>query len=179
MRFLYSDDEFRYFLWHAVFEITECSSVSRASGLGPEGQWSEATHSDQEYNMKNICKNCGKNFDGKPCRIFCSRKCSGINRKIKTKEQVERGEAIDYRRVKDYLLQKNGNICCICNLTKWLNKNIPLILDHIDGNHLNNKLENCRLICHNCDALLPTYKNRNKGHGRFSRRQRYINGESY
>jgi hypothetical protein len=44
---------------------------------------------------------------------------------------------------------------------------------HIDGNPYNDYLSNLRIICHNCDALLPTYAGKNKGNGRFERRLRY------
>ena len=43
---------------------------------------------------------------------------------------------------------------------------IPLIVDHIDGNYRNILDTNLRLICPNCDAQLSTYKGRNRGRGR-------------
>ena len=86
---------------------------------------------------------------------------------------------LDYRTVKRILLRINGNKCEMCNNTQWLNKPIALVLDHIDGNSDNIKRENVRLICNNCDAQTDTYKGRNKGKGRYSRRQRYAEGKSY
>lgn len=64
-------------------------------------------------------------------------------------------------------------------ISEWNLKEIPLIMDHIDGNSYNSSLKNLRFICPNCDALLPTYKGRNKGNGRYSRRKRYKEGKSY
>jgi 5-methylcytosine-specific restriction endonuclease McrA len=48
--------------------------------------------------------------------------------------------------------------CSNCNLRKWLNKPIPLELDHIDGVHSNNNLSNLRLLCPNCHTLTLTYR---------------------
>jgi 5-methylcytosine-specific restriction endonuclease McrA len=53
--------------------------------------------------------------------------------------------------------------CCECGLTEWRGGPIPLELDHRDGDHTNNLLENLRLLCPNCHALTDTYRGRNKG----------------
>jgi len=51
--------------------------------------------------------------------------------------------------------------CNICgNDGNWLGKTLPLILDHINGINNDNRLENLRFLCSNCDSQQPTYKNR-------------------
>ena len=52
--------------------------------------------------------------------------------------------------------------CEKCGLSKWNNDQIPLELDHIDGNHSNNKLENLMIICPNCHSQCKTHKGKNK-----------------
>jgi len=71
------------------------------------------------------------------------------------------------KQIKEYFLEKQNHKCCICgNKDIWNNKNIVFILDHIDGNTNNNKEENLRLVCPNCDSQLDTYKSKNKGGSR-------------
>jgi len=52
--------------------------------------------------------------------------------------------------------------CSWCKGRTWLGKEIPLELDHIDGDNENNNLENLRLLCPNCHAQTPTYRGRNR-----------------
>ena len=39
---------------------------------------------------------------------------------------------------------------------------LPLELDHINGDHHDNRLENLRVLCPNCHSLKPTHRGRNK-----------------
>jgi hypothetical protein len=50
-----------------------------------------------------------------------------------------------------------------CNITEeWNGKPINLRLDHINGKNDDNRLENLRLLCPNCDSQLETFCGRNK-----------------
>ena len=47
--------------------------------------------------------------------------------------------------------------CSICGQQPiWNNKKLTLILDHINGNNHDNRLENLRWVCPNCNQQLPT-----------------------
>lgn len=79
---------------------------------------------------------------------------------------------------KRYLILSRGHKCEVCTLEVWQGKQIPIELDHIDGNPENNDLENLRLICPNCHAQTSTYRGKNVGKIQNSKRsqvmRRYI-----
>lgn len=102
-----------------------------------------------------------------PCGLRVSRNnkycdsCIAIGldrRKAQTLEECHTDQAR-----KRYLMRVNPHQCQICVETTWLGQPIPLEMDHIDGNPDNNSDVNLRLICPNCHALTPTWKNRPKG----------------
>jgi len=51
--------------------------------------------------------------------------------------------------------------CSVCDITNWLDQELVLHLDHIDGNPRNNLVTNLRLLCPNCHSQTPTYCGRN------------------
>lgn len=51
--------------------------------------------------------------------------------------------------------------CSICKLEEWQNKPISLILDHINGNNKDDRLNNLRWVCPNCNSQLETTGARN------------------
>lgn len=54
------------------------------------------------------------------------------------------------------------NECNICkNNGMWLGKPISLELDHINGIHNDNRLENLRLLCPNCHSQTDTHCGKN------------------
>lgn len=76
--------------------------------------------------------------------------------------------------IRDYIYNDQDNKCDICNMNRlWNKKPINFVLDHIDGNAINNDRMNLRLICHNCDSQLDTYKSKNRISARTNRVGKY------
>lgn len=69
---------------------------------------------------------------------------------------------LNMRTPREYLIRKRGRKCEICGTEEWMGKDVPLLVDHINGNSSDNAFKNLRIICPNCDAQLPTYKSKNK-----------------
>ncbi|MEI8174490.1 MAG: HNH endonuclease signature motif containing protein [bacterium] len=137
--------------------------------------------------MKNLrlCAGCGTQLLTRHKIKFCSNKCQ-CDLKYRTKIDLwKKGElgggvGITARNLaawlRKYLIEKYNNKCFFCGWNKKhpLTGVVPLEVDHIDGNSENNLEKNLRLLCPNCHALTPYYKNMNKGKGRKWRMKKYI-----
>lgn len=123
--------------------------------------------------IKNICLECGKEYIGCKGTNFCSNECSSKYRhKELYKDFLENNEKYcraNYspKAFKKDILIEQGGVCAICgNPPIWNDKSLVFIIDHIDGNSANNRRENLRCICPNCDSQLDTFKSKNKNSAR-------------
>jgi hypothetical protein len=128
---------------------------------------------------KEILQKCGYNNCG--CSKYLKKRIQELNidvAHIKTKTSIS-NDFVKYKLAD--ILVSNSNYasmvrlklrlikelkweekCSVCNLTKWMDKPIPLEIDHINGIHTDNTITNIRFICPNCHAQTDTYKGKNK-----------------
>lgn len=126
------------------------------------------------------CAHCGASLRNRSGAKYGSNQCQSDFEWQERKRRIEAAGAEARPNIaKKYLIEKYGRRCSICENTDWRSGPIPLVLDHENGNADDNQMTNLRLVCGNCDMQLPTYKSRNRGNGRASRRERYRAGKSY
>ena len=136
---------------------------------------------------KDICLSCGKEFIRYKSHYghFCSPECSHeYKHKEAYKDFLENNDKYcraNYtpKAFKKEIIKEQGDICAICKCKPEHNgKPLVFILDHIDGNAANNKRENLRCICPNCDSQLDTYKSKNKNGARSYYRYHKFDGNT-
>lgn len=132
-----------------------------------------------------VCRGCGSAGQGRVTRVYCSLTCQRTHeRRLNVARWLETGVAHAGTRhghyVRQYIWEEQSGRCSICALpAEWNGRELSFVLDHINGDSSNNWRSNLRLVCPHCDSQLPTYKSRNKGRGRYLRRQRYSADKSY
>ena len=78
---------------------------------------------------------------------------------------IENSSYKNISRLKLRLINENRleYVCAICgNNGFWNNQPLTLTLDHINGKHLDHRIENLRFLCPNCHSQTETFSGKNK-----------------
>jgi hypothetical protein len=129
--------------------------------------------------VKHYCLNCDSEIISTWSKQkFCEKECEiayKVNKKYEdylVNQLKYCGGNFNMRWIKKHISTEQENKCAICSLQNtWNGKPLVFVLDHINGDAYNNTRDNLRLICHNCDSQLDTYKSKNKNS---SRKERYL-----
>lgn len=76
-----------------------------------------------------------------------------------TKDSYTSSNKLRIRLLRDGIFEQK---CYNCELKQWNGETIPLELEHINGDNLDNRIENLTLLCPNCHAQTSTYRGKNK-----------------
>lgn len=76
-------------------------------------------------------------------------------------ERFRNGVVIKSSQAINALIFLRGRCCEQCGETKWLDVPIPLEVHHVDGDPLNNEIDNLKLLCPNCHACTDNYRGKN------------------
>lgn len=133
-----------------------------------------AKYSNKRRHKKRYCLTCGQQIKGTG-KKYCCNHCS---QEYRYKEYIKlwldekksgntKGCQVS-RYIHRWIRETQGEKCSVCG---WAERNphtnnVPIHLDHIDGNWKNNSPENLRLLCPNCHSLTATYGGANRGNGR-------------
>lgn len=88
---------------------------------------------------------------------------SRITRKLSNEELFVK-DSKSFKNVRNRVISENliPYKCAICGQEPfWNGKPMTLVLDHINGDHFDNRLDNLRFICRHCDSQLDTFCGRN------------------
>jgi hypothetical protein len=87
------------------------------------------------------------------------------SKKIQTKDILTVNSTYHRSHLKERLYKEGlkERKCEMCGQDEeWNGKKMSLILDHINGIHNDNRLENLRIVCPNCNATLDTHCGKNE-----------------
>ena len=126
------------------------------------------SHWDNGRSLKDRCKREGIDLSAlkERSREFSREQCkeNGFEKKYSMEEILVENStygrgALKRRLIKEGFLKEE---CVICNRPpEWKEKPLVLIIDHINGVNNDNRLDNLRLLCPNCNSQTETFAGRN------------------
>ena len=140
--------------------VNQCSSISKIlEHFGLRHAGGNANTLRKRFKEDNIDLSL---FD-KHQRQRAAVRAKNISIKYKLEDVLINGSNYNRSQLKRRLIQERliQEVCAECGIgNQWNNKQLVLHLDHINGVHNDNRLENLRLLCPNCHSQTDNYSGR-------------------
>jgi hypothetical protein len=145
-------------LIEAVKNSYSYREVIKTIGLVPAGgNYAQVTRRIEELGLdtshfKGKGWNVGWKFDPRKPKIPLS--------KLLVNGRETQSHKLRIRLIEEGLKLPECELCGWCKVSD--DGRLPLELDHINGDRLDNRIQNLRIICPNCHSLQPTHRGKNK-----------------
>lgn len=154
---LYTEEQFIE-VWYANKTYTDMAKALGVAAIGGQLHIIKRTGAFLELSKDHLDPNWAHRVDN-PNRYIQTPKTKIPTEEILQENTVYGSDKLRRRLIKEGLKKHE---CEICHIMEWMGNPVPIVLDHINGNNMDNRLENLRILCRNCDGLTDTFCGKNK-----------------
>lgn len=135
------------------------SDLLRKIGLNPKGRNPDTLKKIiKEYNLDETQLNKNRSRLYSRCSLIPK-----LKNTIPLEDILSNKKSYSSSKLLKRLIKENYKEykCEICGINEWQNKPIVLQLNHKDGNHFNNNIDNLEILCPNCHSQTDTFAGKN------------------